>query len=296
MVKLTVPALPRLAMSLHDDKTLERIEPVVRRVLIIDASPYAAKLLGELIKGMGGRNVVFESDGDRVLDIAERLEPTLVFVERSGPRLDGEAVARKLRRSRLGCRKAPIIMVTAEATASNIKGARDSGVHEFLVKPFATGDLLRRLINVATKPRDWVEGVAYVGPDRRRFNSGEYEGPKKRSREIAQPADGFEADFTPATETAPPPAAREPSGQEISAVLGRLDSDPDALAFLMRQAEAIKTAALATRRTRLAVAAAELHAACVAHGPDPAALAEPVRMLVAAIDAQGVGGSTGAAA
>lgn len=274
-------------MSLHDDKTLERIEPVIRRVLIVDASPYAAKLLGELIKGMGGRNIVFETDGDRVLDIAERLEPTLVFVERSGPRLDGEAVARRIRRSRLGCRTAPIIMATAEATAGNIKGARDSGVHEFLVKPFATGDLLRRLINVATKPRDWVEGVAYVGPDRRRFNSGEYKGPKKRRREVAT-TDSASVE-TPAADLAP--LAPELTGHDVTALLIRLQTNPDALETLMGQAEAIKTAALATRRTRVAVAAAELHAACVSLGPDPSALAEPVRLLVAAIDAPGASGA-----
>lgn len=30
------------------------------------------------------------------------------------------------------------------------------------------------------RDRDWVEGVAYIGPDRRRFNSGDYAGPLKR--------------------------------------------------------------------------------------------------------------------
>ena len=30
------------------------------------------------------------------------------------------------------------------------------------------------------KSRDWVEAVRYIGPDRRRFNSGDYAGPRKR--------------------------------------------------------------------------------------------------------------------
>ena len=36
-------------------------------------------------------------------------------------------------------------------------------------KPFTIGDLERRLEAVTLKPRDWVEAVQYVGPDRRRF-------------------------------------------------------------------------------------------------------------------------------
>src|SRR5215217_8938999 len=61
----------------------------------------------------------------------------------------------------------------------------DAGVHEFLRKPFTSGDLLKRVENVALKPRTWIEAVGYVGPDRRRFNSGEYSGPTKRKSDRA---------------------------------------------------------------------------------------------------------------
>jgi two-component system, response regulator PdtaR len=53
-------------------------------------------------------------------------------------------------------------------------------VHEFLRKPYSMKDLVRRLEAVTLRDRDWVEGVGYIGPDRRRFNSGEYAGPLKR--------------------------------------------------------------------------------------------------------------------
>src|SRR5690606_2302087 len=69
------------------------------------------------------------------------------------------------------------------------KGARDAGIHEFMVKPFTAGDLLRRVANVTLKPRDWIEAVNYVGPDRRRFNSGEYKGPQKRKADLARAVD-----------------------------------------------------------------------------------------------------------
>ena len=68
----------------------------------------------------------------------------------------------------------------AEATAASINGARNAGVHEFLLKPYTAGDLFKRVENVMLKPRPWIEAVMYVGPDRRRFNSGEFAGAKKR--------------------------------------------------------------------------------------------------------------------
>ena len=52
-------------------------------------------------------------------------------------------------------------------------------------KPFTIKDLERRLEAVTLKPRDWVEAVQYVGPDRRRFNSAEYKGPRKRKADAS---------------------------------------------------------------------------------------------------------------
>ena len=68
----------------------------------------------------------------------------------------------------------------------SIKAARDSGAHEFLCKPFTAGHLFKRVENVALKPRLWIEAKMYVGPDRRRFNSGDFEGAKKRRADSAE--------------------------------------------------------------------------------------------------------------
>lgn len=231
-----------------DVKMLARLEPAVRRVLIVDSNLASARLLAELMKGMGGREIVFESDEKAAMDLARDMEPTLAFVERSGPRFDGEELVRKLRRSRLAVRKIPVIMVTAEATASNIWGARDAGVHEFMVKPFSTGDLVRRVINVATKPRPWVEAVGYVGPDRRRFNSGDYSGTRKRQND----GQGRAAALDP----------MEQATKIIIAALDQFSNDPaQARRALAAQGEILKDLADASGRAPLGAAAAALIAA-----------------------------------
>lgn len=197
-----------------EEKILQKIQPQMRRVLIIDPNPAAARLLADLLRGMSARDIYFEADERRALESCREFDPTLIFVERGGPRLDGESFTRKLRRSTMVARKAPVIMVTGEATATTIKGARDSGVHEFLRKPFTVADLLRRIEAVSGRPRDWIEAVGYVGPDRRRFNSAEYFGPEKRTARSAKD----EAELLA--------QQADQCGRILRAALAQFDADP----------------------------------------------------------------------
>ena len=163
-----------------DAKTIKRMWPMIQRVLIVDAHAPGARMVGELMRSVGSAQVWVADSTERGLRLAQTYDPHIIFVERSGPEMSGLEFARKLRRSNLACRYAPIIMVTSQATAAGILAARDAGIHEFLRKPFTMKDLLRRLEAVTLRQRDWVEAVEYVGPDRRRFNSGDYSGALKR--------------------------------------------------------------------------------------------------------------------
>jgi DNA-binding response OmpR family regulator len=162
-----------------DAKIHQRIGALMQRALIVDAQPASAKLLADLLRDVCQCQIWTATDLSRAFVVAQGIAPHIIFLDH-GPGVDGPAFTRELRRSDLGCRKAPVVMFSSEATAAVIIGARDAGVHEFLRKPFTIRDLTRRLEAVAVRPRDWVEGVGYVGPDRRRFNSGDYAGPLKR--------------------------------------------------------------------------------------------------------------------
>lgn len=170
-----------------DPKTLQRIAPFVRRAMVVDPNVGSVRLLSDLLKELGAFQVAVAARTDRALELAKEFEPQLILTEFSGPDLDGLEITRQLRRSQLPARQAPVIMITSEATPSAIIGARNSGVHEFLRKPYTAGDLFRRIENVVLKPRPWIEAVMYVGPDRRRFNSGEYAGSKKRHSDAFRP-------------------------------------------------------------------------------------------------------------
>lgn len=163
-----------------DHRLIEKMAPRLKRVLVADPEPGAARLFSDLMREICHAHIWIAGNTERALKITETCDPQLIVVSLGDERLDGLGFVRKLRRSTWACRKAPVITITGVATQGMILAARDAGVHEFLRKPYSMKDLLRRLEAVTLKDRDWVEGVGYVGPDRRRFNSGDYSGPLKR--------------------------------------------------------------------------------------------------------------------
>ena len=45
-----------------DRRSLAKLEPVVQRVLVVDPNLHAARLLTEIMKGLGARDVVVQPD------------------------------------------------------------------------------------------------------------------------------------------------------------------------------------------------------------------------------------------
>ena len=141
--------------------------------------------LGHPLGCTGARQIATVMRGERALAAMMEFEPQIILTERVGPGFDGLEFTRQLRRSPTVARQSPVFMITAVATAASILGARNAGVHEFLRKPYTAGDLFKRVENVVLKPRDWIDAQMYVGPDRRRFNSCEFSGSKKRRSDAA---------------------------------------------------------------------------------------------------------------
>ncbi|MDP3489060.1 MAG: response regulator [Phenylobacterium sp.] len=164
-----------------DRKLIDRMAPALQRVLVVDPSPAGGRMLADLMRSLTHCQVWVAPSAGKAMELIKGVDPQIIFIEhaeRGG--VDGIEFTKRLRRSEANCRQAPVIMILSQPTAAAVLGARDAGVHEFLRKPFTTGDLLKRLAAVALRPREWVEAVTYVGPDRRRFNSGDYTGALKR--------------------------------------------------------------------------------------------------------------------
>ncbi|MBS0363826.1 MAG: response regulator, partial [Proteobacteria bacterium] len=135
--------------------------PLLQRVMIVDAHPAGAKLVGDLMRDIARSQIWVAETNEKALRLAGSYDPHIIFVEMGPAPIDGIAFTRALRRSHISARYVPVIMVTGQATAAGILAARDAGVHEFLRKPFTLKDLLRRLEAVTLRQRDWVEAVNY---------------------------------------------------------------------------------------------------------------------------------------
>ena len=228
-----------------EKKTIARMAPMLRRVLIADPQAASAALIGEAMRNISRAQTWTAPTSERALKLCESADPQIIFVEMQIGKMNGVEFTKKLRRSSLACRQAPVIMVTGTATAAGILAARDAGVHEFLRKPFTMKDLLRRLEAVTLRQRDWIEAVGYVGPDRRRFNSGDYTGPLKRRSDTRQTPD----------------AARISQALKIlRSAVAAFESDPSqASRAIETQVVQIQKLATAAADLKLATAAAELH-------------------------------------
>jgi len=233
-------------------KTSHPLASFLQRVLLIDASQASARMMAELVKDLGASRIYIETAEAQALETCRQLEPQLIITELSGPTFDGIKFTRALRRSRLPCRATPVILVTAEATSAAILGARNNGVHEFLRKPFTIRDLSRRIEAVMLNRRDWIEAVAYVGPDRRRFNSGDYSGPRKRK----------------ADNTVHPESERlEQALKILKSALAAIESDPvQARRSIQAQAADLHAVAVRTNDMKLMGAVAPLQRALIAMG------------------------------
>jgi DNA-binding response OmpR family regulator len=231
-----------------EKRLIDRMAPKLKRVLIADPEPGAARMCSDLMRDICHGNIWIANTTERALKIAETCEPQLIIVCLGDERLDGLAFVRKLRRSTWTARKSPVITVTGAATAAMILTARDAGVHEFLRKPYSLKDLLKRLEAVTIRDRDWVEGVNYIGPDRRRFNSGDYSGQLKRK------TDGAETPYQQKINQCL---------KIIRAAVAAAETDPaQALRAMLAQAALLQTTAT---DLQLTMAASELHSALMRH-------------------------------
>lgn len=231
-------------MIYQDAQFAKQLRPHLSRVMVLDTAPASARLLGDMLRDLGADQIDVQPNNTQALTALKRFDPQVIFTELAGPSLDGLEFTRALRRSDLACRKAPVILTTPEATAAALMASRNAGVHEFLRKPYTIKDLMRRLDAAILRQRAWIEAVTYIGPDRRRFNSGDYAGPPKRQGDQQDLSD--EDRMLQALKI-------------LRAVIPAIESDPvQALRAMRAQADELSRAAMGLKDARLSVAVSSL--------------------------------------
>lgn len=109
------------------------------RILVADDEPFIARSLSYILE-KNGYEVYVASDGQEAVEIAQEVNPDVVFLDVMMPGKDGYQVCREMRSN--GNLKARIILLTAKGQPSDIKEAFDSGADAYMPKPFSPAQIV----------------------------------------------------------------------------------------------------------------------------------------------------------
>src|SRR6185369_4031736 len=114
------------------------------KILVVDDEANVQRLLQYTLK-QAGYTVAIASDGQEALKVWSSEAPGLILLDVSLPKLDGYAVAEKIRADEGSKGHVPIIMLTSEKEVEQkVRGLR-AGADDYLVKPFHQAELLARM-------------------------------------------------------------------------------------------------------------------------------------------------------
>ncbi len=108
------------------------------RLVIADDESLIRMNLKETLVGLGYLVVGEAGDGVSAINLARELRPDLVVMDIKMPKLDGIQAAEVLTQERI----APVVLLTAYSDRELVSRAAESGVVNYLVKPFREADLL----------------------------------------------------------------------------------------------------------------------------------------------------------
>jgi len=145
------------------------------QILVIEDEQRMASLLKRGLTEEG-HNVVLARDGEAGFEMAAASQFDVIVLDMMLPKMDGIAVASRLRAAR---NQTPILALTARDAAADIIRGLDAGTDDYLTKPFSFDVLLARLRAVSRRgmiPQPIVLQVADLTLDpatRRVMRSGE---------------------------------------------------------------------------------------------------------------------------
>ncbi len=109
-------------------------------ILVVDDESQSRRVLRATLS-TSGYDVVEAKDGQGAIDMVIRERPDLILLDVNMPGMSGLEACSKIRLSYEG----PIIMVTVRNSEQDKVVALDAGADDYVVKPFAIGELLARI-------------------------------------------------------------------------------------------------------------------------------------------------------
>ncbi len=112
----------------------------VATVLVVDDEPQIRRVLRATLSS-NGYEVIEAQSGQEAIEMVVTERPELILLDVNMPGMNGLEACNKIRMSFDG----PIIMVTVRNLERDKIAALDAGADDYVVKPFAIGELLARI-------------------------------------------------------------------------------------------------------------------------------------------------------
>ncbi len=152
-------------------------------VMVVDDNAFMRDLLANTIKAFGIDHVVAEPDCATAIKRLKlsKTDPIaagigtvdMIISDYLMEGVDGILFLHWIRTNQgVPDRFVPFVMVSGAADQFVVEQARDTGVSEFMAKPFSARSVADRILAVVNSPRQFVLAPGYFGPDRRRAAIG----------------------------------------------------------------------------------------------------------------------------
>lgn len=125
-----------------------RADPSHPLVLLVEDEESIAEPFARALTRSGFRATVART-GAEALELASSLDPDVLLLDLALPDADGRDVCRQLRRGS----EVPIIMITASGTLTDRVVGLELGADDYVVKPFATAEVVARIRAVLRRSR-----------------------------------------------------------------------------------------------------------------------------------------------
>ena len=109
-------------------------------LLLVDDEPQIRRVLQTTLFH-AGYHIILAKNGQEGIDMVVRERPDLILLDINLPDMSGFEVCRLIRSSFAG----PILMVSVRNSVRDKTAALDAGADDYIVKPFAMGELLARI-------------------------------------------------------------------------------------------------------------------------------------------------------
>ena len=117
------------------------------KILIVDDEVHVAKVLADAVK-LQDHEAFVAGSGEEGLALLDEKHPDAVFLDLVMPQMSGLDVLRRIRHTHPAL---PVIVITGNASASQIEEARRLGATDCVVKPFVLNQLNQALGNLEEK-------------------------------------------------------------------------------------------------------------------------------------------------